>query len=236
MAYNLIDISVTIIEKNMIYDFHTHTFLSDGESSPIELMRFAYAYGYGCIGISDHVSYSNLEQIIEPIKRDCRLAEQYWDIKAVPGVELTNVPAGSIEEMARRAKEAGAVMVVVHGETIVEEVEEGTNMAAVSSEYVDLLAHPGLITEQEARLAARNDVYIEVTSRKGHCLSNGRVVQIGREAGVRFLINSDSHNHNDLYRGDFKKKVALASGLSHKEYDEIINVSQQKFLKKIGYN
>ena len=179
----------------MIHDFHTHTFLSDGESSPIELMRFAYAYGYRCIGISDHVSYSNLEQIVEPIKRDCRLAEKYWDIKAVAGVELTNVPAGSIHEMAKKAKEAGAVLVAVHGETIVEEVEKGTNMAAVSSKYVDLLAHPGLISIEEARLAAKNDIYIEVTSRNGHNLCNGRVVKIGREAGVKFLVNSDSHNY-----------------------------------------
>ena len=219
----------------MIHDFHTHTFLSDGESSPIELIRFAYAYGYSCIGISDHVSYSNLEQIIEPIKRDCKLAEKYWDIKAVPGGELTNVPACSIDEMAKEAKKAGAVMVLVHGETIVEEVEKGTNMAAVNSKYVDLLAHPGLITLKEARLAAENDIYIEITSRNGHSLCNGRVVKKGREAGVRFLINSDSHSHNDLYRRDFKKEVALGSGLSSQEYEKIINEDQKKFLKKIGY-
>ena len=219
----------------MIHDFHTHTFLSDGESSPIELIRFAYAYGYRCIGISDHVSYSNLEQVIGSIKRDCELAEKYWDIRAVPGVELTNVPVGSIDRMARKAKEAGAGMVVVHGETIVEEVEEGTNKAAVNSEYVDLLAHPGLLTKEEAELAVKNDIYIEITSRVGHSLGNGRVVQVGREAGGSFLLNSDSHSHNGLYKGDFQREVALGSGLSEKEYEEVIKVSQQNFLKKIGY-
>ncbi|MCD4669118.1 MAG: histidinol phosphate phosphatase domain-containing protein [Actinomycetia bacterium] len=219
----------------MTHDFHTHTCFSDGASIPIEMIRFAYAYGYKCIGISDHASYSNLEQLIGPIKRDCELAEKYWDIIAVPGVELTNVPAVSIDSMAKRAKEAGARMVLVHGETIVEEVEKGTNMAAVSSRYVDLLAHPGLITPREARLAADNDVYIEITSRIGHSLSNGRVVKIGRSAGVKFLINSDSHSHEDLYRGDFQKKVAMGSGLSEEEYDIIINSNQKEFLKKIGY-
>lgn len=219
----------------MTYDFHTHTCFSDGASIPIEMIRFAYAYGYKCIGISDHASYSNLEQLIEPIRRDCELAEKYWDIIAVPGVELTNVPAGSIDSMAKKAKEAGARMVLVHGETIVEEVEKGTNMAAVSSRYVDLLAHPGLITPREAKLAADNDIYIEITSRIGHSLSNGRVVKIGRSAGVKFLINSDSHSHEDLYRGDFQKGVAMGSGLSEEEYDIIINSNQKEFLKKIGY-
>ena len=219
----------------MTYDFHTHTLFSDGANMPIELIRFACAYGYRCIGISDHVSYSNLEQLIEPIRRDCELAEKYWDIIAIPGVELTNVPAGSIDGMAKRAKEAGARMVLVHGETMVEEVEKGTNMAAVSSGYVDLLAHPGLITPREAKLAADNDIYIEITSRIGHSLSNGRVVKIGRSAGVKFLINSDSHSHEDLYKGDFQKGVAMGSGLSEEEYDIIINSNQKEFLKKIGY-
>ncbi len=219
----------------MIYDFHTHTFFSDGANSPIELIRFAYSYGYGCIGISDHVSYSNMDQLIGSIRRDCELAEKYWDIKAVPGVELTNVPVGSIDEMAKKAKEAGAVMVLVHGETIVEEVEEGTNMAAVSSKYVDLLAHPGLFTPEEAKLAAENNIYIEITSRTGHSLCNGRVVKVGRDAGVKFLINSDSHSHNDLYRRDFKREVAFGSGLTEKEYEEIIKINQQGFLEKIGY-
>jgi len=220
----------------MIYDFHTHTFLSDGASSPIELIRFAYAYGYGCIGISDHISYSNLEKIIGPIKADCELAEKYWDIKAVPGAELTNVPAGSIDGMAKKAKECGAAYVIVHGETIVEEVEKGTNMAAVSSKYVDLLAHPGLLKPEEAELAAENGIFLEITSRAGHSLCNGRVVSAGRKAGARFLVNSDSHSHNDLYRGEFQRQVALGSGLSQKEYEEIIKVNQKKFLEKIGYS
>ena len=126
-------------------------------------------------------------------------------------------------------------MVVVHGESIVEEVEEGTNLAAVKSEYVDMLAHPGIITSEEAMLAAKNDIYIEITKRVGHSLTNGRVVEIGRKAGVKFLLNSDSHNYTDLYRGDSQKEVALGSGLSIEEYNRIIDYNQKEFLKKIGY-
>jgi len=219
----------------MTYDFHTHTFLSDGTSSPIELIRFAYAYGYKCIGITDHGSYSNLERVIGSVKKDCELAEKYWDIIAIPGVELTNIPAASVDEMARSAKELGVKMVAVHGESIAEEVEEGTNLAAVRSEYVDMLAHPGIMTSEEAGLAAKNDIYIEITKRVGHSLTNGRVVEVGRKAGVKFLLNSDSHNYTDLYRGDSQKEVALGSGLSIEEYNRIIDYNQKEFLKKIGY-
>jgi putative hydrolase len=101
---------------------------------------------------------------------------------------------------------------------------------------VDLLAHPGLLKPEEAELAAENGIFLEITSRAGHSLCNGRVARVGREAGARFLVNSDSHSHNDLYRGEFQRQVALGSGLSQKEYEEIIRVNQKKFLEKIGYS
>jgi len=219
----------------MIYDFHTHTFLSDGINSPIELIRFAVASGYRCIGITDHASYSNLDYLIKSIKKDCKLAEDYWDIIAIPGVELTNIPVKSINDMAKNAKELGAKIVVVHGETIVEEVEPGTNWEAVNSKYVDLLAHPGLLTPREAKAAAENDIYIEITSRVGHSLTNGIVAGVGREAGVKFLISSDSHSHKDLFSYDFQKKVAEGSGLWIDEIKNIFSKNNKDFLAKIGY-
>ena len=163
------------------------------------------------------------------------MAEEYWDIVAIPGVELTNIPAKSINDMAKDAKELGAKIVVVHGESIVEKVEAGTNLEAVSSKYVDLLAHPGIFTPDEANTAAKNNVYIEITSRKGHSLTNGIVAKVGREAGVRFLINSDAHNHNDLFQSDFQSKVGIGSGLESDEVENILSKNSKDFLSKIRY-
>ncbi len=219
----------------MIFDFHTHSFLSDGDSSPIELIRFALAYGYGGIAITDHASYSNIDNLIKAIRKDCEFAEKYWNIKAIPGVELTNVPAGGIKDLAREAKELGARLVIVHGETLVEEVEQGTNLEALESEHVDMLAHPGLLSVKEAKLAVKNDIYLEITSRAGHSLTNGMVAKIGKQAGVDFLINSDAHSHGDLYRKGFQEEVAKGSGLESGEVKNIIQNNSKKFLKKIGY-
>lgn len=219
----------------MIFDFHTHSFLSDGESSPIELTRFAFAYGYECIAITDHASYSNIEFLVQAIKKDCEFAEKYWNIKAIPGVELTNVPAGGIKDLARLAKDLGARIVVVHGETLVEEVEQGTNLKALESEYVDMLAHPGQLTLKEAELAVKNDIYLEITARAGHSLTNGTVAKIGKQAGVDFLANSDAHSYKDLYRQGFQEKVLKGSGLEDGEVKGIIRDNTKKFLKKIGY-
>ncbi|MBM3705363.1 MAG: histidinol phosphate phosphatase domain-containing protein [Actinobacteria bacterium] len=219
----------------MIFDFHTHTFFSDGANSPIELIRCADSYGYDCIAITDHASYSNLDEVIKGAIKDCELAGKYWDIIAIPGVELTNIPAKSIDGMARYARESGARIVVVHGESVVEPVEAGTNSAAVNSRYIDILAHPGFITVKEAKKAAENNIFLEITHRTGHCLSNGHVVKTGCMAGAKFLINSDAHSHKDLYRTGQQKMVALAAGLDIAGTDEVFKKNNIELLKKLGY-
>ena len=203
----------------MVYDFHTHSFLSDGELSPVELIRRAMVNGYRAIAVTDHVGPGNLERVITELIKECRFIEDYWQITAIPGVELTHIPAGSIGNLANKASKMGAEIIVVHGETLVEPVEPGTNLAAVESPMVDILAHPGLITLKEAQLAAKNEIFIEVTARGGHNVSNGHVVKIGREAGVKFLVNSDSHSPSNLLTDNWARAIAVGAGLTETEVE-----------------
>jgi len=75
-----------------MYDFHTHTFLSDGVLSPIELIRRALVRGYKAIGVTDHVGIGNIEYVVKTLVVDCANATDRWDILAMPGVEITHVP------------------------------------------------------------------------------------------------------------------------------------------------
>ncbi|NLW45892.1 MAG: histidinol phosphate phosphatase domain-containing protein [Firmicutes bacterium] len=204
----------------MVYDFHTHTFLSDGKLSPVELIRRAVVNGYQAIAVTDHVGPGNMERVIKELIRECRIAEEYWPIKAIPGVELTHIPVGSIPVLAEEARNFGAELVVVHGETLVEPVESGTNKAAVSCPAVDILAHPGLLTEEEAKLSVVNNVFIEITARGGHNVGNGHVVKVGRKVGVKFIINSDTHQPDNLLTESWAKNVARGAGLDESEVEE----------------
>jgi putative hydrolase len=217
----------------MVYDFHTHSFLSDGVLLPMELIRRATVNGYAAIGITDHAAPSNLERIITELTRECRLVERYWPIQAIPGVELTHVPAGSIAELAAEARKLVAKLVVVHGETLVEPVEPGTNLAAASCKQVDILAHPGLLSIEAARLAAANGVYIEVTARGGHNVGNGHVVQIGRSAGVKLIVNSDSHEPEDLLTENWARIVAQGAGMDETEVEKAIVTHPLELLERI---
>lgn len=207
-------------------DLHTHTVFSDGELIPAELVRRARVAGYQCIGITDHADSSNLDLILDHILPFARNDGHFFDINVFCGVELTHVPPGLIADMTAKARAAGADHVVVHGETVVEPVAEGTNLAAIEA-GVDILAHPGLISEVEVELAAKRRVCLEITTRKGHSLTNGHVVALARKFGAKIVINNDAHAPEDLVSLDMRRKVAFGAGMSAEEYEQAEHNSRQ---------
>ena len=217
-----------------MFDFHTHTFLSDGVLSPIELVRRAMKIGYRVMAITDHVGPGNMEFVLKTLVADCEMVNRRWDIMALPGVEITHTPSEDIDYIARECRRLGAKVVNVHGETITEPVIDGTNLAAVSSDHVDILAHPGLITAEEAEIAARNGVYLEVSARRGHSAANGHVVVAAKAAGARMILDSDAHAPEDLLTREFAMKVARGSGLGLEEATSVLDAAPLDFLKKVG--
>lgn len=213
-------------------DFHSHSFFSDGELGPSELVRRAEDAGYKAIGITDHGDSSNIDIIIPNIVKACKEINGEWKIRALPGIELTHVPPRLIPDMVEKARALGASLVVVHGETITEPVCPGTNRAAIDA-GADILAHPGLISEEDMELAAENSVYIEISGRKGHSLTNGHVANLARKAKAKMVINSDTHGPGDLLSADFARKVALGAGLTEAEYNQAIKNSEE-LLKKLA--
>jgi putative hydrolase len=198
----------------MVHDFHTHTSLSDGELSPMEMIRRSVVAGYSSIALTDHASVGDLERIVPEIIKVCAAARKNWNILAIPGIELTHLPVKMIGEMAKMAKDLGAWIVVVHGETIVEPVEKGTNLAAIKSPHVDILAHPGLLTLSDAKLAVKRGKFLEISARKGHSLTNGHVAGVAQKAGARLLINSDAHADSDLLSEEFATAILQGAGLN----------------------
>lgn len=213
-------------------DLHIHSLLSDGTLLPSEALRRAACLGFAGLAFADHADASNLEGVITALLR--LIAEQGDDFPfpVVAGVELTHAAPHSIARLARRAKAAGAQLVVVHGETLVEPVVPGTNRAAVECVDVDILAHPGLLTLEEARLAATNGIYLELSSRRGHSLGNGRVATVAREAGAAILVNSDAHEPSDLIDLEAARRVALGAGLTADEAEAAVQTHPVALLQR----
>ncbi len=217
-------------------DLHTHSLFSDGVLVPSELVRRAVMKGYEVIAITDHADASNLDFIIPRVAAACRELGKRWKIRALPGIELTHIPPETFGELTRKARSLGAAVVVAHGETVVEPVHPGTNRAAIEA-GVDILAHPGLITKADAALAAKKGVCLEITTRKGHSLSNGHVAKTAEAAGARLVIDTDTHEPGDLVSDEHARNVLLGAGLSAKQADRVFRNSRvlaEKAMKRFS--
>jgi histidinol phosphatase-like PHP family hydrolase len=198
-------------------DLHTHSFLSDGELLPSELVRRAKVKGYRIIGISDHVDITNIEHVVSSMLKLSNKMEFYEGITILPGVEITHVPKGLIKEMITMARRLGIFYVVVHGETIVEPVQEGTNREAIEG-GADVLAHPGIITEADVALAKEKGVLLEISGRRGHSLGNGRVGMLAKQIGAPLVFNTDAHSQSDLVTEEEARKVIVGAGLTADDF------------------
>lgn len=194
-----------------MFDLHVHSVYSDGVLLPAELARRFAETGYDLIGISDHTDFTNVDRLGK-VRRGVE-QQVNGDVEVRVGAELTHVPPEKIPELAARAREEGAEYVVVHGETVVEPVDPGTNEAAANCPDVDVLAHPGLLKEKTAEAARENEVFLEVTTRGTHGLCNGRVVEVAQRVDAPLILNSDFHHPKDLATREFREKVVKASGL-----------------------
>lgn len=207
-------------------DLHTHTLFSDGELVVSELLRRAEIAGYGIIGITDHADSSNLDFIVPRVAKACRTLNLTNTIKAVPGIEITHAPVNLIRELVKEARDLGAGLVVVHGESPVEPVAPGTNRAGIEARC-DILAHPGLISEEDVALAALNGVALEISGRQGHSFTNGHVASLARKKGARLVICSDAHSPGDLMTPEFVRMVALGAGLGEEDLKRAVDTSRE---------
>ena len=212
-------------------DLHTHSIFSDGELIPAELVRRAMVLGHDVIAITDHVDMTNVEFVVKAVVKAVDLCEDY--IKVIPGVEITHVPPRKIAKVAKQARRFGAKWVVVHGETVTEPVMPGTNKASVENPDIDILAHPGFITLEEAQTAKDNDVILEITGRMGHNITNGHVYKMAHEVGAKMVIDSDTHAPENLMDEAAALTVALGAGLTKEEADKALHVTPYEATKNL---
>jgi putative hydrolase len=193
-------------------DLHTHSLFSDGELLPTELWRRAQVKGYRYLAITDHVDASNFEVVFARLKTAALSLNRGDNPVIIPGLEFTHLPPALIAPLTAQARALGVPLIVVHGESLAEPVAPGTNRAAIEAD-VDILAHPGLISVEEAARARERGIYLELSARKGHCLSNGHVARVALEVGASLLVNTDAHGPDDLITRHQAERIARGAGL-----------------------
>jgi histidinol phosphatase-like PHP family hydrolase len=127
----------------------------------------------------------------------------------------------------------GAEVVNVHGETPAEPTAPGTNAAATRCDLVDILVHPGLITEEDASAAKERGIFLELTFGRGHSLANGHVAKTALAVGADLLVNSDGHLPEGLLTPAWARKIARGAGLTEEQADRALTQNPQKLIERL---
>ena len=174
---------------------------------PIELIRRMSVTGYTTVAITDHVDTTNTESVSE-ISFKFRESAQLFGVISCAAWRSPMSPL-SDPALAKLAKDSGADIVVVHGETLVEPVAPGTNHAACACTYVDVLAHPGLIDPPMQNCGKKRHgtgAHFTGWPQQGEWACR----KVAREAGCQIVVDSDAHTPHDLLdkRAKFNSKRA----------------------------
>ena len=203
-----------------MYNLHCHSLLSDGILLPSEIaVRYAAA-GYKIIAITDHADYSNIELVTSSILKFCHHWPKDSQIKVLSGVELTHLALVQFKPLVKFCRKQGIQVIVGHGQTPAEPVIKGTNIASLEA-GIDILAHPGYITEEEVKLAKEKRVFLEITARKGHSESNAHVASQALKFGAKLILNTDGHAPCDIITFAELKEIGVSAGLTESSITDL---------------
>ncbi len=169
--------------------------------------------GYAAYVCSDHVDEATVERRVPEIVAACLLASRELGMTSIPAVEVTRVPPERVARVAARARSLGAQLVVVHGETLGDYPQPGLNLAAARCSDVDILGHPGLITDEAAEAARENHIHLEISAAGLHGLTNGHVARVAIRLGVALVLDSDAHRPEALLTAERANQVLRGSGI-----------------------
>lgn len=203
-----------------MYNLHSHTILSDGDLIASEVaVRYAAA-GYKTVAITDHADYSNIKSVVSSVIDFAKHWPKDSAIKVLPGIELTHVALSQFKSLAKYARSKGIKIIIGHGESPVEPVIKGTNRAALEAD-IDILAHPGMISDDDVLFAAKRKIFLEVTSRRGHGNTNNHVVSRSRALGARIILNTDGHSPDDIITPAQLRQIGITAGLTETDLEKM---------------
>ena len=215
-------------------DLHTHSLLSDGMLLPSECLRYAAMLGHKALAITDHVDYSNMESVIRKLLSFDKKQAHSIPVKFIPGVEITHVDPSVIPQMAKDARKYGAKIVVLHGGTPSEPVTPGTNHVGVFKKgLIDILAHPGMISEEDVALAKENGIYLELSAKPAHRDTNKHVAALASRIGAKLLVNTDSHGPDGYISQQRAFEIAKECGLNDDQALRTVKDNPEELLKKL---
>ena len=230
-----------LIEKFDIKgDLHIHSEWSDGLIDYKDMVGIAQEKGYEYIAISDH-SISNFygnglstERLIQKMGFIKNLRKKFRDINILMGAEIDIRKVDSFDYPPEIIKKLDIAIASLHSSFTHSSMENTSRaVSALEKDYFDFLAHPtGFVFGNRAPIFIDIDRVIETCSKYGKALEinsyymrmdlNEQNARKAKDAGVKLVINTDSHRPGNMDMIELGIDIARRAGL---EAEDVINTS-----------
>lgn len=199
-------------------------------------LRYASLAGIRFAGLVMRSDGSNFPRIDELSKQVRRLS-LYANVEAWAGVELCHVPPALLPDAVREAREAGAALVLVYGESITDQVEQGANFAAIEA-GADIVTHPGLIDAEAAAFAAEKGVALEFTSCPRHAFANAHTASMAMRHGALLVRGSGACRAEEITTRAFWPMIVKGADCSAGDENggnlaETIRKSEETLIRRL---
>lgn len=206
-------------------DLHVHSNWDGGADSLEELARAGREMGYEYIGISDHTKFLKIEhgldekklarrnKAIDKINQKLKIGN--GKLKILKGCEANIMNDGSIDIKDEALAQLDYVIAGVHSNLKMPK-EQMTKriITAMKNPHVDILAHPtGRILKRREeyqvdfdkilRAAKETDTILEIDAYPERLDLNDINIRRAKEAGVKMVIDTDTHRKDQLRYMEF---------------------------------
>jgi DNA polymerase (family 10) len=202
-------------------DLHVHCNWDGGANSIDEIVAAALALGYEYVGIADHTKFLKIEHGLDEEKLrarnqeidaiNARLAKAGKNFRVLKGCEANIMADGSIDITDEALAELDFVIAGVHSH-FRQPREEMTRriLRAMRNPHVDIIAHPtGRILKRREEYEVAVDDLLKAAQETGTILEINSYperldlddvnILAAKQAGIKMVINTDTHNVDQLH-------------------------------------
>jgi DNA polymerase (family X) len=197
-------------------DLHMHTDATDGKNTLREMVEACAARGYTYLAITDHTQalrmtggldragYRGQRRVIEALRKE------FPTITILQGAEVDILADGSLDLDEETLAELDVVIAAVHSKFAMTEATMTERvLSALADPHVNILAHPTgrLLGKREPyaidmakiiKAAYDHGVLLEINAQPERLDLSDTLVRMARDAGARFVINTDAHRTSEL--------------------------------------
>lgn len=231
----------TLVElSDLRGDLHMHTTWSnDGKNTLEEMAEAATARGYDYIAITDHAHYLREGRLHAQWEEIGALEDRLAPLQILRGVEVSIRADGSVDLPDAELAECDWVVASLHSAFDKSPTER--LLAAMENPHVDCIGHmtarklnrrdgADIALDRVFEKAVETGTFVEINSQPDRLDLRDTHARAAAEAGVRIVVNTDSHEVGALDFAELGIALARRAWLTK---EQVVNTRTWKQIEKL---